>query len=89
MAAASSAPTPESVVAAFPTPVFQAVTTAPTREDIDNFYRLSIENAASRISTRGGGNHGHVGMVVNPAIYAAHYSPVPYVMGANPGETPV
>ncbi|KAL7550664.1 hypothetical protein ACHAWF_013883 [Thalassiosira exigua] len=89
MAAPAAAPTAESVAAAFPTPVFPRLTTAPTREDIDNMYRMSIENAASRITTRGGGNHGHAGMVVEPPVYAAHYSPVPYVMEANPGETPL
>ena len=84
-----SAPAADTVRAAFPYPTFPRLTAAPTREDIDQRQRWSIENASSRPSTRGGGLHGHAGMVVPPARYAIEFSPVAYIMEGNPGEAPM
>ena len=70
----------------FPHPVLTRVTGPPSRVDIDENQEKQTENAASRPSTRGGGQHGNAAMVVPPARYAAEYSLVPFVWEPNPGE---
>ena len=55
----------------FPHPVLTRVTGPPSRVDIDENQEKQTENAASRPSTRGGGQHGNAAMVVPPARYAA------------------
>jgi hypothetical protein len=79
-----SAPSVEAITASFPYPSFPVIHTQPNREEIDKFEKMSIANAAARQSMRGGGMHGHMGMVLSPAQYA-----MPYVFEPNPGEAPI
>ena len=83
-----SAPSVEAITASFPYPSFPSIHTQPNREDIDRLEKMSIANAAARQSTRGGGMHGHMGMVLSPARYALHVA-IPYVFEPNPGEAPI
>jgi hypothetical protein len=83
-----SAPSVEAITASFPYPSFPVIHTQPNREEIDKFEKMSIANAAARQSTRGGGMHGHMGMVLSPARYALHAA-IPYVFEPNPGEAPI
>ena len=83
-----SAPSVEAITASFPYPSFPHLHSQPNREDIDKLEKMSIANAAARPSTRGGGMHGHMGMVLSPARYALHVA-IPYVFEPNPGEAPI
>ena len=82
-------PTAEAIVSGFPHPVLPRIDEPPERVDIDMVQEMQTENAASRPSTRGGGIHGHVAMVIPPARYAAEYPNVAYIWEVNPGEGPV
>ena len=84
-----ASPSSDAIAAAFPHTVLERINGTPGREDIDDAQEKQTENAASRPSTRGGGNHGHAGMVVPPGRYVVEFSPVAYVWELNPGEAPV
>ena len=60
-------PSDDGIAAAFPHKILEEINGTPSRIDIDNAQENQTENAASRPSTRGGGAHGHPGMVVLPA----------------------
>jgi hypothetical protein len=83
-----SAPSVEAITASFPYPSFPHLHSQPNREDIDKLEKMSIANAAARPSKRGGGMHGHIGMVLSLARYALHVA-IPYVFEPNPGEAPI
>ena len=57
-------PSADVIAAAFPHTILEKIYGTPGRIDIDNAQEKKIDNAASRPSTRGGGAHGHTGMVV-------------------------
>ena len=48
-----------------------------------------MENAASVPTTLGGGNHGHLALVMNPARYLALSGGAPFIPPRNPGPVPV
>ena len=81
--------TADAIANTFPHPVLARITGPPSRADIDEAQEKQTENAASRTSTRGGGQHGNAAMVVPAARYAAQYSVTPFVWEPNPGEGPV
>ena len=56
---------------------------------IDDAQEKQTENAALRPSTRGGGAHGHAGMVVPTARYVIEFSPTAYAWEPIPDEAPV
>ena len=60
-------PSADGIAAAFPHTNLDKINGTPSRIDIDNAQENQAENAASQHSTRGGGAHGHAGMVVPPA----------------------
>ena len=75
----------------FPHPV---LTPLPVGKKPDYFYlrQLRIEvyaNATSVPSALGGGNHGHLGEVINPAAYTMLSLGFNYVAPVNPGNHPV
>ena len=57
------------IAAAFLHKILERINGTPSRIDIDDAQEKQTENVASRPSTRGGGAHGHAGMVVTPAGY--------------------
>jgi hypothetical protein len=79
--------TPESMIASLPIPRLTKTVGRP------NFFTLKPlrseikENAASITSLRGGGNNGHLGLVISAASYA-NESAVPYVPAVYPGIQP-
>ena len=77
------------IASGFPHPVLPRIDEPPARADIDMAQEMQTENAALRLSTRGGGIHGHAEMVPPPARYAAEYSNTAYIWEVNPGEGPV
>eukprot|EP00957_Ditylum_brightwellii_P195788 14916738-Ditylum_brightwellii.AAC.1 len=48
-----------------------------------------MENAASVPTTLGGGNHGHLALVMNPARYLALSKGAPFIPPRNLGPVPV
>ena len=77
------------IAAAFPPKILKKINGTPSRIDIDDVQDKQTENAASRPSTRGGGAHGHAGMVVPSAIYVVKFSPASYAWEPKPDEAPV
>ena len=82
-------PSSNTITSAFPHTVLERIHGTPGRVDIDDAQEKQTENAASRPSTRGGGAHGHAGMVVPPGRYVVEFYPTAYLWEANTGEAPV
>lgn len=59
----------------------------PTNTTLQLLQRQLFTNARSVPSDRGGGNHGHLAMVLNPADYLARVG-VPFVVPVHPGPPP-
>ena len=59
-------PSADGIAAAFLHKIIEKINGTPSFIDIDDAQEKQTENAASRHSTRGGGAHGHAGMVVPP-----------------------
>ena len=59
----------------------------PTYETISKISHELYTNAATLASPLGGGHHGHIGMVMKPALYST-LSAVPYVDPLEPSPTP-
>ena len=57
-------PSVDGIAAAFMHKILEKISGTPSRIDIDDAQEKHTENAASKPSTRGGGAHGHAGMVV-------------------------
>ena len=79
-------PSADRIAAAFTHTILKKINGTPSRIDIDDAQEKQIENAALRLSTRGGGAHGHAGMVVPPAQYAVDFSPTAYAWEPIPEE---
>ena len=71
-------PSADGIAAVFPQKIPDQINGTPSRIDIDDAQEKQTENAASRPSTRGGGAHGHAGMVVPPERYVVEFSPTAY-----------
>ena len=82
-------PSADRIAAAFPHNILEKINGTPSRIDIDDAQEKQTENASSRPSTRGGGAHGHAGMVVPPARYVVEFSPTAYAWEPIPDEAPV
>ena len=68
-------PSAEGIAAAFPHTILEKINGTPSHIDIDNAQEKQTENAASLPSTRGGGAHGHAGMVIPPERYVVEFYP--------------
>ena len=82
-------PSADGIAAAFPHNTLEKINRTPSRIDIDDAQEKQTGNTASRPSTRGGGAHGHAGMVVPPARYVVEFSPTDYAWEPIPDEAPV
>ena len=82
-------PSADRIAAAFPHTILESINGTPSRTDIDGAQEKQTENAASQPSTRGGGAHGHAGMVLPPAQYVVDFSPTAYTWEPIPDEAPV
>ena len=76
----------DGIAASFPHKILKKINGTPSRIDIDNAQEKQTENAASRPSTRGGGENGHAGMVVPPERYIVEFSPTSYAWEPIPYE---
>ena len=68
-------PSADGIAAAFPHTILEKINGTPSRIDIDDAQEKQTENSASRPSTRGGGEHGHAGMVAPLKRYVVEFSP--------------
>ena len=68
-------PSADGIAAAFPHKILENINGTPIWIDIDDAQEKQTENTASQPSTRGGGAHGHAGMVVPTARYVFEFSP--------------
>ena len=82
-------PSADVIAAAFPHKIPKKINGTPSRIDIDDAQGKQTENAASQPSTRGGGAHGHAGMVVPTSRYVVDFSPTAYAWEPIPDEAPV
>ena len=82
-------PSVDEITAAFPHKILEKISGTPSQIDIDDAKEKQTENAASRPSTRGGGAHGHAGMMVPTARYVVKFSLTAYAWEPIPGELPV
>ena len=82
-------PSADGIAAAFPHKILEKINGTPSRIDIDDAQEKQTENVASQPSTRGGGAHGHAGMVVPLARYIVEFSPTDYAWEPIPDEAPV
>jgi hypothetical protein len=78
----------DDIVAKFPTKNIPIVTGEPDYATISNMVQLMYGNAASLSTTLGGGQHGHVGLIMTPVLYAT-LSVDPYTYPVDPGPTPI
>ena len=60
----------------------------PTYKIINKWMQLVYANAATLPTTLGGGRHGHLGMIIQPTLYAT-VSSVAYNTPTDPGPLPV
>ena len=71
-------PSADRIAAAYPHKILKEINGTPSHINIYDAQEKQTENAASRTFTRGGGDHGHAGMVVSPSRYIVDFSPTAY-----------
>ena len=77
----------DDIVAKFPMKQIPIITGEPDYASINDMVQNLYGNAASLPTTIGGGAHGHIGLLMTPALYAT-LSPSPYESPDDPGPTP-
>ena len=83
----SSVPTPDEFIQSFPHQLTK-ITGIPTFATLTNLRNQLKANAASVPTTRGGGEHGYLGIVLSDAIYNT-ISNTPWTVANHPGINPV
>ena len=78
----------DDIIAKFRIKTLTKIEGEPTYESISKISHELYTNAATLSSPLGGGKHGHIGMVMKPALYAT-LSATPYVEPQEPSLTPV
>ena len=76
----------EDIIAKFRIKKLTHIDGEPTYETISKISHELYTNAATLASKLGGGQHGHIGMVMKPALYAT-LSATPYINPPEPPET--
>jgi hypothetical protein len=61
----------------------------PTNQDLMTLKKELIAILANILTTLGGGNHGHAGIIIEPARYLPMMGGVAFANPANPGTYPV
>jgi hypothetical protein len=78
----------DSMVAGFPAPILDKMEGRPTYETITELAANIHRNTASIHSELGGSANGHLGVSLNPPVYAT-ISAVPWIDPPNPGPLPI
>ena len=84
----TSVPTEAEYIDSFPNPNLQKIEGIPTYETLKKLRSELSENAATIPSTRGGGAHGYLGVVLPDPIYTVVSGGVNFVLPNNPGLQP-
>lgn len=80
--------TVDKIIAKFPVKSVPHIEGEPNYESISDMVQILYANAASLPTTLGGGQHGHIGLVMNDILYAT-LSITPYIHPVNPGQLPI
>jgi hypothetical protein len=75
----------DDIVAKFPTKTIPTISGEPDYASISNMVQLMYGNAASLPTSLGGGQHGHVGLIMTPILYAT-LSDTNYESPEDPGN---
>ena len=78
----------EQYIESFPNSTFPKQEGEPTYEKIKIIHTLAAENAASIETTRGGGHHGYLGILLDPNSYYTHTGAT-FMALTNPGPVPI
>jgi len=73
---------------AFPHPILTKMVILPTNTSIQILAREVLTNAHAIPSIRGGGAHGHLGLVMMDAAYHTLTGGIPFTLPAHPGDAP-
>ena len=79
-------PTIDDITKGFPNQI-PPISGQPTYDSLKNLRDLLKANAASFPSSLGGGNHGYLGLILTPAVYATVAPGTAFVIPPNPGPT--
>ena len=74
----------EAIRERMPHPWITRIIGEPDYQSLDKIYKQIKANAVSIHSTLGGGNYGHLGMIVNPTTYARN-SATAWIQPTHPG----
>ena len=77
----------ENIVAKFPHKILPSINDEPDYETIHQMFQCLYGNAASLPTRRAGGQHGHIGLIMNANLYAT-LSAEAYTIPPVPGATP-
>jgi hypothetical protein len=77
----------DDIIAKFPTKTITPIHGEPDYASISDMVQTLYGNAASLSTTLGGRQHGHIGLIMTPILYAT-LSNTPYTQPADPGTTP-
>ena len=77
----------DDVVAKFPMKTMPKIDREPDYGNINTMMQLLYGNAASLPMTLGGGQHGHIGIIMTPQLYAT-LANTSYKSPTDPGITP-
>ena len=78
----------DGIVSKFPMKKLPHIDGEPTYESINEIMQMLYANAATLTTTSGGGMHGHIGLIMKPALYRT-LSDTPYVIPVDPGPIPI
>jgi hypothetical protein len=78
----------DSLISGFPVPVLPKIDDRPTYDTISTMATEIHRNTASVQSELGGGANGHLGISLNPPVYAT-ISPTAWITPPNPGPLPI
>lgn len=81
--------TVDAIVAKFPNKTIPTITDEPDYASINIMVEILYGNAASLPTTLGGGAHGHIGLIMTPALYATLAPGTPYNNPIDPGPVPI
>jgi hypothetical protein len=82
----ATAASPESMIESFPNRHIPKIVGIPTYASISEVKASLAQNAATLPTTRGGGMHGYLGMVLSAPVYHTVTGGQVFVLPANPGN---
>jgi hypothetical protein len=77
----------DDIIAKFPAKTIPHIQGEPEYASINEMVQMLYSNAASLATTLGGGQHGHIGRIMTPILYAT-LSNTPYNNPDDPGPIP-